>query len=741
MKGQRALALVSVVFVAVALSLGLEALGELSGVMQFEDYTLDRRHTTTAESFLEGVGERESDIVLVLFDEYSVMDSLDGWPWISPFPRAHLAELVDAVSEAGARTIGLDVYLDRLWPRLGGDDELRGAMERAGNVVLVTPLVQTDSGPVSAAPHPYFADVAAGVGTAELPGSFETFRDGTLAVRSGEGLAPSFALSLYAHARGLDVDSILAEALERGRVDLPGLPAGVGAVDPEWFEASAETGRGIIPFRIRYVGPPSSPNAADQAGTFTALTSFSVPMAAMLTPERFQDKIVLLGTGFHEHDRFRTPFQGFIPPPDSTLTDPEPYGWMYGVEVHAHALQNMLDREYIRPLHGGAKLLLLIALAALTGWVTFRRGAWWGAVAVVASLFGVSVLAGWSWAGEVNVLGWEVVALPGRFLWLPVTVLILGSLLTYVGSIGYVSIVEGREKRYIKSAFGMYLSPDVVEEIADDPALLELGGQKRQLSLLFSDLSGFTSISEEMDAQDLVAILNEYLDEMTQLVLDASGYLDKYIGDAIMAFWNAPKEAADHADRAIRTAIAMQRRMDALNVEWAERNPAHEPLSVRIGLHTGEVVVGNVGGAERLNYSAIGDAVNLAARLEPANKDYGTLTMISEVTLAQASGRYRVRELDRIAVVGRDEGVTVYELIGEEGVPIHHAREEAVTLFERGHEAYRRRAWAEAKEYFDAAAAADPTDGPSRVYRQRCAEFVENPPPADWDFVVRRTKK
>ena len=159
---------------------GLEALGDLAGVGQFESYTLDLRQQTTAESFRVGVGDRESEVVLVLFDEFTVMDSIDGWPWISPFPRSHLAEVIDALTLAGATTIGLDVYLDKLFPKLdafdGGDQLLRGAIERAGNVILAAIVERTESGPVSSPPHPFFLDVAAGLGSVELPSSFETFR-------------------------------------------------------------------------------------------------------------------------------------------------------------------------------------------------------------------------------------------------------------------------------------------------------------------------------------------------------------------------------------------------------------------------------------------------------------------------------------------------------------------------------------------------------------------------------------
>ena len=199
-KYRRLVPLGLIVAAAIALAAVLDAAGSATGVQAFEDFTLDLRQQTTAESFQPGIGDRESEVVLVFFDSLTVMDPVDGWPWISPFPRAHLAAVIDALSAAGAKTIGVDVFLDRLYPNLNridqGDDLLRAAIERAGNVILVSPIQQTDEGPEASPPHPFFADVAAGVGSAELPSSYETFRDGTLAVRSGDRLEPSFALAM-----------------------------------------------------------------------------------------------------------------------------------------------------------------------------------------------------------------------------------------------------------------------------------------------------------------------------------------------------------------------------------------------------------------------------------------------------------------------------------------------------------------------------------------------------------------
>lgn len=746
MKVRRAAAFLSVLLLSVSGGWVLRTgpLGRLLGAESLELWSLDLRQRMVAENRNPGVeGSRASDIVLVLFDAASVAE----WKYESPFPRPVLASLVEALAQAGAGTIGLDVYLERLYPQLnaeeGGDDRLAEALRRAGNVVLVAPMVvDREQGPRLALPHPRFMEAAAGVGAAELPTPFETVREGLLAVRSGGGLAPSWALALYAHARRLEVDSLLGVWWRAGRLLLPGLPDPWGRIPKEWYERT-EAGGFALPFPIRFNGPPSRPEGDPRSGTFAAYSASFVPVLASFSPEFFRGKIVLVGTGFHDSDKFRTPFYGApLSVAGGGREGTETGGWTYGVEVHANALQNLLDGEFIRPLGAGPCFLSLVVVAGVVGLLTFWKGAGWGALGAGVAAAGSLFAAVWAFVGKVFLPGSVIVGEWGTpFLWIPVVPLLASALLSYVTGTAYISVVEGKEKRFIRNAFAKYVSPAVVAEIAERPELLRLGGQKRPLTILFSDLAGFTTLAERLDPEELVILLNEYLTEMTDIVLEEGGTLDKYIGDAVMAFWNAPQLQEDHADRALRCAVRMQRKMVELNHRWA-REREGESLVVRIGINTGSAVVGNVGGRDRFDYSAVGDAVNLAARLEPANKDYGTLVMVSEFAVdAARTGEYQLRELDLIAVKGKSFPVRVYELLELDEALLSPRKREAVRHYREGLAAFRRREWEMAARCFQEALAADPSDGPSQMYLQRVADCLVHPPPADWDFVVRRTVK
>jgi adenylate cyclase len=258
-----------------------------------------------------------------------------------------------------------------------------------------------------------------------------------------------------------------------------------------------------------------------------------------------------------------------------------------------------------------------------------------------------------------------------------------------------------------------------------------LGGESKQLTIQFSDIAGFTSLSESLSPQQVVEFLNAYLSRMTAEVEAQQGIVDKYIGDAVMAFWGAPIPQPDHADRACRAALGQLRRVAELRAGWAERG-ALARFSVRLGLHSGEVVVGNIGSDTRMDYTIIGDSVNTASRLEGMNKVYGTHILVSEDTVNLLHGRYTLRELDHILVVGKSRPVRIYELAGEDGeLPAPalaiHAR------FAEGLAAYRERRFAEAVATFGALAQSG--DAPARTFLRRCEAFQRTPPPEDWNGV------
>jgi adenylate cyclase len=698
---------------AAVFAYGLTTLQFFEGnVGQIEYATIDMRTRSVSRADAE-----KSQVRLVLFDSSYIA----SWPYLSPFPRAALATLIDAASAAGAKAIGLDVYLDRRYPALdridSGDVKLRKAIQRAGNVILVAPTVAiegTNAVRELLPPDPYFADVAAGVATADLPTPFETIRDAVFSVRTQSGFVPSFSLALYAQATGFRFDSLAATRL-------PGMPA-------QYARLSKADATQTIP--ILFEGPPSRTDRED--GAFKAISGLALRNLAIESPESlpflgFKDKIVILGSGWHESERFRTPFYGARPTNDSTIIgDVGIYGWTYGPEIHANALQNLLDRQYLVPVSAAAKWLLLIAVALFVAAVTFWRSVKWGAISAFVGAAVVAVVA-WIVFGRSNAI-------------VPVVAPAFASLFAFLGSTSYVSIVEGRDKRMLRNAFGKYLSPEVVDALVADPSRLKLGGDRRRISILFSDLAGFTSMSERLDPQRLVTVLNQYLDEMSDLVMNEEGWVNKFIGDAVMALYNAPNDVPDHALRACRTALQMQAKLNELNERWRAQDPGWSSLSVRIGVSTGEPVIGNIGGEEKFEYTALGDSVNLAARLEPACKTYGVRIIIAQETRDAAGDAIRVRELDMLAVYGKSEPVRVYELLGLRGENSGE-QSELIEHYNRGLSAFRDRDFELALQYFRAALDIDSEDGPSLMYCERCEEYMINPPPADWDFVERRQVK
>jgi adenylate cyclase len=343
-------------------------------------------------------------------------------------------------------------------------------------------------------------------------------------------------------------------------------------------------------------------------------------------------------------------------------------------------------------------------------------GRWWQAGGFSLVWLGVPILAGF--------------AAYAKGQWWPVAAHETASALSLVGALAMNYWAEGRQKAFIKQAFRHYLSGDVIEKILRDPDHLQLGGEKRELTIMFTDLAGFSTFSERLGPVELTALLNDYLTEMTDIIMDEGGTLDKYEGDAIIAFWNAPLEQSDHATRACRAALRCQRRLAELRETFEKRTGA--ALHMRVGLNTGDVVVGNMGSRKRFNYTILGDAANLASRLEGANKAFGTEIMVAESTWQQVSGAFRGRPLADLRVVGRKTAVAVYELTGFAAEP----EPAAWSTFTTGRTHFREGNFAAAKEAFEQL----PDDPAAQHYARRCESLCGNRPEA-WDGVWNLTEK
>lgn len=293
---------------------------------------------------------------------------------------------------------------------------------------------------------------------------------------------------------------------------------------------------------------------------------------------------------------------------------------------------------------------------------------------------------------------------------------------------------SSREAAYVKDMAGQYVSKTVVNLLIQNPSLLKLGGEKKELTAMFTDVKGFSTISEKLSAVELVDLLNEYLTEMSDIILDEMGTIDKYEGDAIIAFFNAPLDVPDHAIRACRSALRMKQAEERLNPGWMERGMTPTPLFTRIGINTGEMVHGNMGTNQKKNYTIMGNHVNLAARLEGVNKQYGTAILISENTQVQLGNQFLCRTLDRVRVVGISQPIRLFELVAQKD----QANAEQIELVERFHqglEIFESRRYAEGMEFFRDLSKRWPEDGPVQTFLKRCQEYIQKPPPSDWDGV------
>jgi len=434
---------------------------------------------------------------------------------------------------------------------------------------------------------------------------------------------------------------------------------------------------------------------------------FSVPRK-----DAFRNKIVLVGsvaTGIA--DNRSTPFE-------TKETFP-------GVEIHANFIDNLLTGEFIKRglreslIDVGFLLLFSLAAGLLLSVVPAKR-----ATPVVVTLLALFLWLAYYLFAAHRI--WIAVFLPTATL-----------SLNYTAIVSYRFFFEERAKRKVRAAFGQYVAPGIVKRLLDHPELLRLGGEEKELTAMFSDVRGFTALSEGLSPSALVDCLNEYFSEMTTVLFKNWGTLDKFIGDAMMAFWGSPYPQEDHAERACRAALEMLESLKQLQARWrAEGRPE---INIGIGVNTGPMIVGHMGSRHRFNFTFMGDNVNLASRLEGTNKEFGTRLIISESTYQAANHIIVARELDLIRVKGKLKPVRIYELMGHA-----HQQEEFRDLLERFHqglECYRSGAWELAVDLFEGLVQDYPQDKPSQVFLDRCRHLLGAPPEGVWDGVYVMTHK
>ncbi len=456
---------------------------------------------------------------------------------------------------------------------------------------------------------------------------------------------------------------------------------------------------------IRYYGPTGTYASYSIAAIINSYAQLQEGMAPQIPPRTFKDKIVFIGGSA----------------PGILDLRPTPFSPVYpGVEILATALDNILHKDYIRipsPFVFYFFLALLTAITAIGSsvlkkiWMTIPFAVF--CLGILASV--TSLAFGWGYWLEFVAPGFAVV-------------------LSFTGAMVLNYSFEGRQKRFVKTVFRHYLSPDVIDRVLKDPSLLRLGGEKRIITSFFSDVAGFTSISESLSPEELVHLLNDLLSEITDIILSHGGTLDKYEGDAIIAFWNAPLDQPDHAVRACRAALECQKRLEELRPEFAQKS-GHE-LFMRVGLNSGPAVVGNMGSHSRFDYTAMGDTINMASRLEGACKHYTVPILVGETTFLMAKDAVLAREVDLVRVVGKSKPERVYQVLEEKNQASPETQKNVAT-FHMALDLYRKKKWDEALNLFGRIK----DDKLSAMYVSRIAHLKQTPLPDDWSGVYDLTQK
>ena len=597
------------------------------------------------------------DIVMVHIDDDTIrrLEPLAGrWPW----PRLFHSELIRFLARGPATLVVYDVLFteadirrftvgEEEWTGAKSDEDFATAIAKAGNVVLAADArlegLRDESKQIK-------------IPLDDIPSLNEPYNAGDCVERRPLLVPPIPALAKAARAIGhsymvLDSDGPARRSVPFVRVDNRDIPSlsSVSALLAQKFDARAVRAeppglrigdtvapligcRALIPYR----GPLMGKNGVQTFRTYSFYDLFLSEQQLLegvkpdVDPQLFKDRIVVVGaTASGTYDVFAVPFGSGMP----------------GAQIHANVVDGLLRSRTIAPVAPYPGALATVLCAVVIGVIGAFVSPW--VLAAIAAAMSATVV-------------WFSVILFENGLWAPVTQTVMAIGLAFVGQLAWQYFVEGREKRQVKRLFSRYVPKDVYEQLMADPTRAALGGRRRTMTVLFSDVRGFTALSEKASPEDVVNQLNEYFSRMVLVLFEHRGTLDKFVGDMVMGLFGAPLDDDDHAEHAVQAALAMTRALDELNAAWvAQGKPS---LDIGIGISTGDMVAGNIGSETIMSYTVIGDTVNLGARLESLNKDYGTRIIISEATQAALKGRYDIHPLGEVTVKGKSRPVAIYEV-------------------------------------------------------------------------------
>jgi len=695
--------------------------------------------------------------VMALVDEKS-LEAEGRWPW----PRWKMARLVDTLSRSGAKVIGFDIgfldpeestplkLIDTLKEKAAAAgvrnphflDEMAAFRNRADNDRLLAESIRGSEAFVVLGHffHMHPEDLNYEIPPEDLESRLKQISNSRYAApRWNDGVtrlpppitafAPHPTLPIFSRAADAsgffhklaDTDGVVrwAPLMMRCQKDLFA-PLAIQAVWHFMDRPSLEvvvTPYGIRGIQLGGIFIPTDEFGrmpVNHLGPSAVISQYSITdiLQEKTDPAAFKGKIVFVGgAAMGIADYIITPFSASMP----------------GLALHATLSDNILTQRFlsqppwIRVFDLLTLFVLCVSMSLILTHLNPLRGLLFALV-----LFGGYIL----FAQQLFVRSGTL---------LNMIYPLLGMFLTYLGTTVFSYFTEERKRRQVKKTFSQYVASDVIDEMLENPEQLKLGGKVETLSVLFSDLTGFTTYSEMYSPEELVRILSSYFTKMTEEIFNCHGTLLMYIGDALMAAFGAPVPSASHAEQACASALAMRKRLLSLQLEWSALD--RPMLAARIGINSGPMLVGNLGSDQRFTYGVLGDQVNLGSRLEGLNKLYGTDILVGENTARLAAHAFILRELDSVRVVGKKQAVRIYELVAHAEDRVPDPARRFLDVYAGALEAYRQREWDRARTLFEEGAGIVDQDPSCRVMAARCRLYTENPPPAEWDGVYVATRK